>query len=119
MNTFLAKDVKADVQQILNDTTVWTDAKLTVNINAAIRQITLDRPAARYTSPVAFTDGAVFVMTGSTGTAIADTDAVPLDVRWRTPLTHYVAFLCFNQSDRNTANAAFATEQLRLYKESL
>lgn len=119
MTTFLGTDVKSEVQAILNDTTVWTDPKLTVNINAAIQAVFLDAPAARYTSPVALTDEVKLTLTGTSGTTMANTDAIAMDIRWKKAIVHYTAFLCFNQSDRNTANAAFATEQYKLYERAL
>lgn len=119
MKTFLAKDVKADCQKQLNSTTEWTDADFSTFINMAIRKVMRDVPASRFTSPVAFTDEALFTMTGSSGTAIADTDAIALDVRWRDLVTQYVLYLCFNQPDRSTTNKTFADEALRRYEELL
>jgi len=119
MKTFLAKDVKADCQKQLNDTTEWTDADYSVFINMAIRRVMRDASASRYTSPVAFTDEAVFTMTGTGGTSIAVADVIALDVRWQDAVTQYVLYLCFNQPDRSTTNKAFADEAFRRYEESL
>lgn len=110
MTTFTGTQVKADVQAILNDTTEWTDPEILAFINLALQSVCVDAPASRYSSPVAFG--------GDLSIAAIATD-INMDVRWKKAVTHYTAFLCFNQSDRNTSNAAFASEQYRLYKEAL
>jgi len=121
MKTFLAKDIAAEVRRIINDAAgaKFTDAQLALAINAAIKTLLIDAPVSRYTSLVAFTDEATLTITGTSGTTIADTDAVPLDVRWAKAVTHYTAYLCFSQDDRSTVNADYAKEQLKLYGEAL
>lgn len=111
MKTFTTASVKAALQQILNDTTEWTDAELIVNINRAIRQVFVDRPAARYSSPVAFTDEAAI-------TSLSSGD-VGLDIRWQDAVIHYAAAQCLLQNDRSTHNADLAKEQLQLYEGAL
>lgn len=110
MTTFTGTQVKTDVQAILNDTTEWTDAEILAFLNLAVQQVSVDAPASRYSSPVSFG--------GNMGIAALAT-AVNMDIRWKNAVVHYTAFLCFNQSDRSTSNAAFAAEQYRLYKEAL
>lgn len=119
MTTFLGTDVKSEVQAILNDTTVWTDPKLAVNINAAIQAVLKESPAARFSSPIALKEEIKLTLTGTSGTTMANTDAIAMSVFWKKAVVHYTAFLCFNQSDRNTANAAFAAEQYKLYERAL
>lgn len=107
MKTFTGATVKADLQQILSDTTEWSDAKLIINVNAALRQLFADRPSARYTSPFEFTDECAVTALDST--------AVGIDIRWYSALVHYAAYLCLLQSDRSTHNADLAKEQLTQY----
>lgn len=121
MKTFLAKDIAADVRRIINDAAgaKFTDAQLAIAMNSAIRTVFLDAPASRHTSLVAFTDEAAVTITGTGGTTIAATDAVPLDIFWYKAVMHYTAYLCFSQDDRSTVNAQYAADQLKLYKEAL
>lgn len=121
MKTFLAKDVAAEVRRIIVDAAgaKFTDAQLALAINSALKAVIIDAPASRYTSLVAFTDEVTLTITGTSGTTIADTDAVPLDLRWQKAVTHHTAYLLFSQDDRSTVNAEYAKEQYKLYVEAL
>lgn len=121
METFLGVDVVADVRRILNDavaTYKWSEATVVANINTAIRAVLRDSPAACYSSPVAFKESITLVGTGTEG-ALAGTDAIAIDRRWRDAVTHYTAYLCLNQLDRNTVNATYSDRELKLYGEAL
>lgn len=121
METFLGVTVEADVRRILNDVTAtykWSQLTIIANINMAIRAVLRDAPAACYSSPIAFKESITLTGTGTDG-ALAGTDAIALDKRWQDAVTHYTAYLCLNQLDRNTVNATFSDRELKLYQEAL
>lgn len=120
MDTVLALDVVADIRRITNDAggTRWGEPVLVANINAAVRRVMSDRPAACYTSPIAFDETMALVGTG-TGAALAATDTLPIDAFWRDAVTHYAAYLCFSALDRSQTNTEYADRELKRYEEAL
>jgi hypothetical protein len=111
MKTFTGATVKAELQQILDDTTEWSDAEFIIAIQTALRWLFVRRPSSRYTSPVSYVD--------ECSVMALDSSAIGIDIRWQSALTHYAAYQCFIKADRQTHNADMAKEQLRLAEEAL
>jgi len=118
MKAFPAKEIYGEIRQILGDTTagayVISDAKLLINVNAAIRALFRDAPASSYTSPVAFRDEAdIAVFEIDT-----DTD-IEVDEYWKQALVYYTCARCFYDDDRNTASIERGDALMKKYKEAL
>jgi len=118
MKAFPASEIYGEIRQVLGDTTpgayVISDAKLLINVNAAIRALFRDAPASSYTSPVAFRDSAdltVFEIDTATD--------IEVDKYWKQALVYFTCARCFYDDNRNTASIERGDALMKKYKDAL
>ena len=110
MRTFTADTIVTDVNNLYGGT-VATGVQL-ININAALRQLLIDAPSARFSSPIAFTDEI-------TVAGLTNTDTVAVDIRWKQALVYFATALAFGLADRSSVNIERQGYYMKKYLEAL
>jgi len=119
MKAFPANEIYDEIRQLVDDTDstatyIISDAKLLINVNAAIRALFRDAPASSYTSAVVFRDSAdISAFTSTTSTNIE------VDEYWKQAIVYYAVARCFYDDNRNTASIERGDDFMKKYREAL